>query len=432
MTRARMIPLIATLSAVCLTASVSGHAQTLSVQEQAIVSAVDRQIEEAHQVLEQVVNIESATLNLDGVRRVGAVFEKEFNALAFSTRWVELPEDMERAGHLFAERQGDTGARALLIGHLDTVLEGDAYARQGGTVFGNGTADMKGGDVVLLFALRALQQVGALDERNIVVALMGDEESPGQPVDVSRAALIDAGRRSDFALGFESGDRATAVVARRGASTWSLEVSGRTGHASRIFGPEFGSRAILEAARILNEFREELADEEFLTFNPRIIAEGTEATVAGNDGTAVGPLNVISQTVLVEGDLRTISEEQKENARNRMRAILSEHLPQTDATIEFQDLYPAMAPTPENLELLDRVDAISRALGGPTVEAVDPSERGAADISFVAPFTPSLDGLGIDGANPHQPGESATLVEFSVPHQESSPAHLSINRVGKS
>jgi hypothetical protein len=95
------------------------------------VSAVDQQIEEAHQVLEHVVSVESATL-IDGVRRVGAMFEEKFNALAFSTRWVEMPEEMERVG-------------------------------------------------VLLFALSALQEAGALDERNMVVALMGDDERSGQP-----------------------------------------------------------------------------------------------------------------------------------------------------------------------------------------------------------------------------------------------------------
>src|SRR6266550_7916700 len=115
--------------------------------------------------LEKAVNISSGTFNLAGVRSVGRLFEPEFASLGFEARWVALPDEVGRAGHLFAERKGNKGKRLLLIGHLDTVFEGDGerFVRLDTLAAGAGSSDMKGGDVVVLYALKALQSAGALD-----------------------------------------------------------------------------------------------------------------------------------------------------------------------------------------------------------------------------------------------------------------------------
>ena len=73
--------------------------------------------------MEKVVNINSGTLNQRGVKEVGEVFGTAFNQIGFETEWIEMPEDMNRAGHLFASIDGDKGKKLLLIGHLDTVFE---------------------------------------------------------------------------------------------------------------------------------------------------------------------------------------------------------------------------------------------------------------------------------------------------------------------
>ena len=178
-------------------------AQSLSTDEQAIIATIETLVKEADQFLEQVVNINSGTMNHEGVRAVGQLFSERFVKIGFQTRWVNLPDSVQRAGHLFAERRGAKGKRLLLIGHLDTVFEEDSpfqkLVRNGNMAAGPGAADMKGGDVVILYALMALQQIGALENTTITVALTGDEEAPGFPLSVSRAALIEAGQRSDIA-----------------------------------------------------------------------------------------------------------------------------------------------------------------------------------------------------------------------------------------
>jgi glutamate carboxypeptidase len=72
---------------------------------------------------------------------------------------------MNRAGHLFARKDG-SGRKFLLIGHLDTVFEADdgfqAFQRDGNIATGPGISDMKSGNVVIVYALKALQAIGAL------------------------------------------------------------------------------------------------------------------------------------------------------------------------------------------------------------------------------------------------------------------------------
>lgn len=386
-------------------------AQTVSPEERKIVDYVDANTDQAIAFIEKVVNIDSATLNLKGVRRVSRVFEEEFESLGFTTKWVELPKEMNRAGHMFAERKGTRGKRLLLIGHLDTVLEGDRFRREGKIARGSGTVDMKAGNAVVLFALKALQSVGALDNTQTIVAFTGDEELPGLPVDVTRRELIEAAKRSDIALGFEGGAGDTATIARRGSSIWKLEVSGVTAHSSGIFGPNTGSGAIFEASRILNAFHEQLRGEQYLTFSASLIVGGTDTSFDAVErrGTAAGKPNVIPKTVTVEGDLRFISTEQRLSAQARMRDIVAKNLPRTRAQITFQDFYPAMSPRKENYEILQILDKASQDLGLGKVEAYDPGRRGAGDISFVADLIPGLDGLGARGGGAHEPTEFMEL-----------------------
>src|SRR5256714_6499548 len=175
----------------------SGEAQSLSPVEQKIRDYVRAHEAEQASFLEQAVNISSGTFNLPGVRAVGRLFEPQFSALGFDAKWIALPDAVGRAGHLFAERKGTRGKRLLLIGHLDTVFEGEGerFVRLDTLAGGAGSSDMKGGDVVVLYALKALQSVGALNGTRIVVAFTGDEEDAGPLHLVSRQPLIDVAKR---------------------------------------------------------------------------------------------------------------------------------------------------------------------------------------------------------------------------------------------
>lgn len=395
----------------------------LSPVEAVVAAKVDSLTPAAVAFLERIVNVNSGTMNHAGIREVGRMFETEFLALGMETTWIPMPGEVNRAGHLFAETSGGAGATVLLIGHLDTVYELDSpfqrYEDLGnGLARGPGVSDMKGGDVVILLALQALRAAGQLDDLNLIVALLGDEEQTGAPLTISRQHLVKAARRSDAALGFEGGvgGLQSATVARRGFTDWRLEVTGTRGHSSAIFNDRYGAGAAFEAARILDEFYDDLRGEENLTFGAGIMLGGTDVEYdpETDRGAAFGKTNVIPQTVIVAGDLRALTSEQLERAKQRMRLIVADHLPRTSAEITFEDSYPPMAPAPGNLALLDRLDQVSRDLGMGPIEVVDPGRRGAADISFAAQYTAALGGLGVMGHGAHTPDETVDLASIPV------------------
>jgi len=427
--RRRCLPLVA----LCVLAAVSaggnsGGAMTApgsdspAPEERAIIDYVDAHNDEALKLLERVVNINSGTMNLAGVREVGRVFRRELDALGFATRW-EDGEPFHRAGHLIGERTGQ-GPRLLLIGHLDTVFEPDSpfqrFERLDGTqARGPGVIDMKGGDVILVQALQALSSVGLLDRLAITVVLSGDEEKPGEPLEAARRTLVAAARTAEIAIGFEDGDGKPvhAVIARRGSSSWTLRVTGTPAHSSQIFTPEFGAGAIFEAARALNEFRERMAGERYLTFSPGVVLGGTTVGLEASraSGTAFGKGNVIAEHAVAEGDLRTVSPEQLERAKRTMRSIVTRHLPHTTSGIAFEDDYPPMAPSEGNRRLLRLYDRTSRDLGFGPVMATDPGDAGAADVSFAAGLvTMAIDGIGLKGRGGHTVEETADLAMLPV------------------
>ena len=387
----------------------AGLTAALAPAEQAMVDWLGGRQEEMVALLERSVLIDSPSENVAGVKAVADLFAGELKTIGLEPRWVPLPVESKRAGHLFAERTGTKGKRLLLIGHLDTVLPGGKFTREGDTGRGSGVNDIKGGNVVLIYALKALQAAGALDGTRIVVALTGDEESIGDPLDVSRKPLIDAGKQCDVALAFEGGIRGEATVARRGSSSWRLEVTAATGHSSGVFSASLGSGAIYEAARVLDGFHTELRKLPGLTANVALIAGGAEVTEAVFTTTATGKTNIIPARAVARGDLRALSPDQLAQAEAAMRAVAAKNRPRAQSTLTFAHRYPPMASEPRHLAVLAIYDAASRDLGQGAVGANDPTQRGAGDCAFVAPYCAVLDGLGPYGTGAHAARESVEL-----------------------
>ena len=385
--------------------------------EQTMVRTVTAEHDRHIALLERMVNQNSGTLNLPGVRVVGDMVRAELEPLGFTVRWVDMAET-GRAGHLIATHEGP-GRNVLLIGHLDTVFEADnpfqRFERTGMRATGPGVGDDKGGVVVIIAALRAMQAAGTLDDANITVFLTGDEERIGAPLAIARRDLIEAGRTAAYALEFENlaveDETDFGTIARRSSSNWTLTTTGRTGHSSGVFNDALGYGAIYELARILDGFRRELPEPN-LTYNVGVVAGGTPAAIdaEGFNVTASGKTNIVASTAIARGDLRTLTREQDERVRARMQDIVAENLPRTDAELVFgEGGYPPMAPSEGNRALLARLNAVNRDLGLPEMAEYDPARRGAADSGFVAGDVDTLGGLGMAGGNAHADGEWVDL-----------------------
>ena len=403
----------------------------LSPTEVKMVRSVDAHADADLALLKKLVDLNSGTMHLAGVEAVKDSLTPQFESLGFKVRWVPMQSQTGRAGDLIAEHlcpggEGQCGKKLLLIGHMDTVFEPSSSFQQyalvpntdGKIATGPGVADMKGGLVVMLAALRAMQEAGVLEHCEIRIVLSGDEERVGAPMQVARHDLIEAAKQSDVALEFEPSVRLngldTISIARRSSTTWHIETTGISGHSSQIFGDRLGFGAIYELARILDSFRKELP-EEGLTYNVGLILGGATAQMNADStgGSATGKANVVAPAAIAGGDLRTLNDEQTARVESKMRAIVAAHLPRTGANIAFDESYPAMARTAAGEKLLAEWNDGSVALGLEPVVEAGPMTRGAGDISFVAPYLPGLVGVGILGEGYHAEGETAYLDSLS-------------------
>lgn len=386
-------------------------AQALTPIERRIVASVDARAEESIRFLAHSVDINSGTGNAAGVRKLGSAFRSKLDALGFHTRWVDLPASMGRAGHLFAERPGSRGKRVLLIGHLDTVYERDdpfqRFTRHDPFALGPGVIDAKGGDVVLLYALLALQDAGVLDGAGITVALSGDEETPAVPYVESRAALVAAARASDVALAFEPAaeDMGHATPVRLGFSNWALRVAtpavpGDTAAISQA--------SIDAAARLIRRFQRDLQEAYLSIFALGLSPAGAPANGDGGPGAS----RSTSQGAVLAGGVRFASWAQLARVEARMSELArASH----EGELTFgADPYPGMPPRAESFALLDTLSAISVAVGAGPVGAGDPQRRGGGDISFVGDIIPGLDGLGPAGTGAHSPEETVDLRSLTL------------------
>lgn len=400
----------------------------LSPAEEKMAATVQSEYERTVDLLEALVNQNSGSMNLEGVEIVSRMMRAELEPLGFKVEWKPMAA-AKRAGHLIATKTGKKGTkRLLLIAHLDTVFEKDSpfqkFNRTTATLVdeaeGPGAGDDKGGLVTIVAALRAMKAAGTLKDANIEIHMTGDEEDSGDPISVARADLIAAGKRSDAALDFEGlvreDGKDMGSIARRSSNSWTLTATGKSGHSSGIFSSYAGDGAIYELSRIITRFRSDLPEPN-LTFNVGLIAGGQEASLDadGVRASAKGKTNIIPGVAIARGDFRTLSQAQTERVKEKMSAIVATHAPLTSATITFeQGGYPAMAPTPGNKALLDRLNVVNKDLNLPEMPVLDPLKRGAGDISFVADDVDSIAGLGPHSRGDHAPGETVDLLSIKT------------------
>lgn len=410
-------------------------ASALCAQD-ALLTAVDGEGDRSAALLERLVNQNSGTFNVEGVRSIATIMDAELRALGFTTRVIDNAK-IARGPHVYAERRGrGAGKPVLLIGHMDTVFEPSSpfqkWERKGRTAVGPGSADMKGGLVVMLAALRALHKTGEIDRVPLTVFLTGDEEAPGE-VAVSRREFIEAGKAARAALCFETGIRGVsqdfASTARRGFVGWELRSTGVAAHSGQMFTERVGYGAAFEMSRVLDEFRQKLKEPN-MTYNVGLMLAGANAK-ADRSGTSsvTGKDNIVPAEAVARGEVRALSPEQVARVKDKMYAIVAKSLPGTKSEIHFEEGYPPMAPTAGNKRLLKLLSDASAKAGLGEVGELDPMQRGAGDVSFIAPFVDALSGLGTIGTGSHAPGEAVDVE--SIPRQAKRAALL-IRLVGSS
>ena len=346
-------------------------------------------------LLARLALAESPSLEPAAQRRAAEILAEELTGLGFG---VERLAGGRSGDHLLAERGGgDERPRQLLIGHLDTVWPVGTVDRmpvriEGGRITGPGVYDMKGGLVQMLFALRALRDLGLEPEARPVVFVNSDEEV-GSPSSAEQIGLLARTAVRAFVLEPSFGPFGKLKTARKGVGRFTLRIKGRASHAG--LDPEQGVSAVLEASHQIQRLFE---------LNDR------ERGVTVNVGTIDGGLrpNVVAPEVTAEVDARVLRDE---DARLVEAAILALEPVQEGITIEVEGGFgrPPLERTPRNRELWEAAQKAADALGIPIDEA---TVGGASDGNLTSRHTATLDGLGPVGEGAHAPDEYVSLSQM--------------------
>lgn len=285
----------------------------------------------------------------------------------------------------------------LLLGHMDTVhpvgsFPGGPFTRRDGCVYGPGVHDCKGGLVMALYVIRALQHIG-YDRRQLRLALVSDEEtahtlSQGQTVDFLRREAQGCGAAFTFESGLLNGD---IVTGRKGGGVIRLTVEGIASHCGTA--PEKGASAVREAARKVVAIQA-LSDPAHTTFNCGIIHGGTSA-------------NVVPDRCEVSVALRFHTNRDRDEALSALQSICGRvETPGTQCTLSPLAGFPAMEETDRTAALFALYRETSTALGLGTPESV--YSAGCSDSAFTTSMgIPTLCAVGVLGQGQHSPDEHA-------------------------
>jgi glutamate carboxypeptidase len=303
-------------------------------------------------------------------------------------------EDVPLAGGspaLSARMRPGAPVQVLLSGHIDTVHDRDAAlrgcTRVGDRLVGAGVADMKGGLVVMLTALAALEASPEAADLGWRVLVTPDEEI-GSPH--SGPLLRDAAREAHAGLVVEPAADGMLVRSRKGVGVFRLRVTGRAAHAGR--NPQEGRNAVVALADLVTRVA--------ALHDP---ARGVLANVAAVRGG--GPANVVPDAAAAVVDLRAARPAQAAELPERLRALAAQvardHAVRVDVEGRFHR--PPMPPSPGGDALLAAAVACGEGMG---LRLAGADVGGGSDAALLADAgLPVLDGLGVRGGGLHGPDE---------------------------
>lgn len=355
---------------------------------------------EMEHLLRELVEIESPSTDAGAVGSFARRVAAELEPLGLA---VELLAS-EGTGPVLRARRGESGV--MLLGHLDTVWSVGTVARrpvrvEDGRLYGPGAYDMKGGIVVLVWALKALAASGSAPAVNVF--LTPNEEVGCEPYREPMEAWM---RDSRAVLDFEPAWPGGAVKTRRkGSMTVSLRARGVAAHAGADFAR--GANAVLELSRRLLDAAALTDLERGVTVNVGTMRGGSRANVVPDFAEAE-----------VDARFRTLADARR--VREALAAMRSSD-PRIALEVEPSPGYPPMERSEGVVAVYQAARSAAAELGLPPLEEV--ATGGASEASFAAALgVPTLDGLGADGDGAH--AESEHVVLASLPDRAALAARL--------
>ena len=364
-----------------------------------IESIMKQYIETRHEKFltdfQTIVNIDSSSDNKDGVEKVAQFFEKRFTGIGFDTQILFLGD--EKVPCLYAEhRPSKMPFDIMFLGHMDTVfptgeVEKRPFSIAGNKAFGPGVCDMKGGLLVVLHVLETLKHEGILDSLSVCVAFNGDEETGSN---ASKDWIMSTAEKSLRTFVFEPcrpGYR--FVLQRKGGGQFHVIVKGQEAHAGA--DPEKGINAVVELAHQIVKINQLNQNEMETSAHVTVIKGGDK-------------VNIIPNKAKASVDVRILKLEEKERVETFFKTLAENtYLKGSEITVQGQINRPPMEPGDATRKLWELIRSTGEQMGLP-MELI--STGGCSDGNYTsATGTPTIDGMGIVGANSHRADEYVEL-----------------------
>jgi glutamate carboxypeptidase len=363
-------------------------------------------------LLGRLVGIESPSDDRGGLDRFSDTLLELFGE--FGRIQSIDPGDAQRGRHLRLDVEGSDSAapHGVALCHYDTVWSTGTLQRipfsvdDEGVARGPGCFDMKGGIVVLYFALQALQARGVRPRRPLRVLFTSDEEI-GSPT--SRPLIEQVATGAAVAYVLESPlPGGTLKTARKGTGDYLVRISGRAAHAG--IEPQEGISATGELAHqilalhALNDFAAGT------TINVGVVHGGTRPNVIAAEAEAH-----------VDVRVQTLAEAARIDAAIRG---LQAKLPGAELSVSGGLNRPPMERSSAMAELFQQARRIA---AGMSIDLEEGSTGGGSDGNFTAALgVPTLDGLGVEGEGAHAAHEH--VVTASFPRRAALVAGLLVDR----
>ncbi len=340
-----------------------------------------------------IVNTDSASGNTAGILKVAHFFQKRFSRMGMVCD-ILLPGNGKVP--CLKAALGNPPYDMMLLGHMDTVFpEGEAanrpFSLQDNQARGPGVCDMKGGLLVALHALETLKKTGDLEKMSVCILFNGDEETGSTQ---SRPLIMETAKTCRRVLVFEPCRPDYHLVNQRKGGGWfHIDVTGKEAHAGA--DPHKGVNAVVELAHLVSLIQD---------LNDENLGTSAQVTViSGGD-----KINIIPAHARASVDVRILDPKEKQRVEDfffqlSRKRLFAQSVIQVVGRIDRSP----MTATPKSLAIQDLIMAQARNMGF-VMGAI--TTGGCSDGNLTASVgIPTIDGLGLVGANSHRKDEYVEL-----------------------
>ncbi len=373
-------------------------------------------------LLEELVAISSPSGDAAGLAAAAQHLAATFRRRGFAVEIRSQPDADESLRPVVYARgpelAADAGSYLLIVGHFDTVLAAVPPERRGERLYATGAIDMKGGLAALVGALDLLAAEGRAGAKDLMVALVPDEEVGGR---LTQEVVETLGVRARGLWSLEPGQRRddaeTMVIGRRGMFQWELEVAGRAAHAGN--GYWRGRSALVAAADWCVGARALAAPGHGPTVNAGRLVAGDKSFV---DDLAAGAaligtqqqLNVVPDRARVEGEARFLRTADRDRLERELGALAERVARDHGVEAQFRHHSPVRPLAPAEASRRWARRAVEAAAAGGWRLEVEEDRPGISFPNYLPPGVeiPAIDGLGPVGGGMHTREEFVELASL--------------------